>query len=160
MYGFKLPKDFLIGTANSAFQSEGAWDRDGKSPSIMDTFAEEYAGKFPPGRDPKGNLNGRDLANSEDLPDRGCFFYDHYEEYIDDMVKTGQNTYRFSLAWPRILPDGVGEVNQKAVDFYNKIINKLFKSHCVAFNSKASDLPYAHGSNYRSMTKCLSLVDI
>ena len=49
MYGFRLPEDFLIGTANSAFQSEGAWDRDGKTPSIMDYFAQKYAGKVPPG---------------------------------------------------------------------------------------------------------------
>ena len=52
MYGFKFPKDFLIGTANSAFQSEGAWDRDGKSESLMEYFAKEYAGKFSPGNPP------------------------------------------------------------------------------------------------------------
>ena len=45
MYGFRLPEDFLIGTANSAFQSEGAWERDGKSESIMDYYARAYAGK-------------------------------------------------------------------------------------------------------------------
>ena len=48
MYGFKLPKDFLIGTANSAFQSEGAIDRDGKSESIMEYFAKKYAGEYSP----------------------------------------------------------------------------------------------------------------
>ena len=47
MFGFKLPKDFLIGTANSAFQSEGAWDRDGKSQSIMEYYAEKFAGQLP-----------------------------------------------------------------------------------------------------------------
>ena len=52
MYGFKLPKDFLIGTANSAFQSEGAWDRDGKSESLMDYYARTFAGKYSPGSEP------------------------------------------------------------------------------------------------------------
>ena len=78
MFGFKLPEDFLIGTANSAFQSEGAADRDGKSPTIMDTYAEMYAGKVPAGRMPgMGDQSGRIHPNSEDLPDRGCFFYDN-----------------------------------------------------------------------------------
>lgn len=134
MFGYKLPKDFLIGTANSAFQSEGAWNRDGKSESIMDFYAREYAGKYPPGRQPGGqHLNGRDLANSEDLPDRGCFFYDNYEAYIEDMAKTGQNTYRFSLSWPRIIPTGTGEVNQKAIDYYNKVIDCLLAHNITPF---------------------------
>ena len=115
MFGFQLPKDFLIGTANSAFQSEGAWDKDGKSESIMDAYAKKLAGtKHPYG----GNY-------TEEMPDRGCFFYDHYEEYIEDMQKTGQNTYRLSLSWPRIIPTGVGEVNPKGIEFYNKVIDKL-----------------------------------
>ena len=137
MYGFRLPEDFLIGTANSAFQSEGAWDRDGKTPSIMDHFAKEYAGKFSPGvaKKNKNGLikSGRSLENSEDLPDRGCFFYDNYEAYIEDMVKTGQNVYRLSLAWPRIIPTGVGEVNPKAIEFYNKVINKLIACNITPF---------------------------
>ena len=49
MYTFRLPQDFLIGTAHSAFQSEGAWQADGKSESLMDYFAREYAGKYSPG---------------------------------------------------------------------------------------------------------------
>jgi len=68
MYGFKLPEDFLIGTANSAFQSEGAWDRDGKTPSIMDYFAEAYAGKLSPlveRKNKNGTIkSGRSLENS------------------------------------------------------------------------------------------------
>lgn len=116
MFEFRLPENFLIGTANSAFQSEGALDRDGRSPSVMDHYAKLYAGKIPP--------NGKE-AITEDIPDRGCFFYDNYEAYIDDMVKTGQNTFRLSLSWSRIIPTGFGEVNQKGIDFYNKVIDKL-----------------------------------
>ena len=133
MVGFHLPEDFLIGTANSAFQSEGAWDRDGKSPSIMDHFAALYAGKTPPARAQVGSAGAASQPNSEDLPDRGCFFYDHYEEYIEDMAKTGQNTYRLSLSWPRIIPDGVGEVNPKGIEFYNKVIDKLLSCNITPF---------------------------
>lgn len=127
MFGFRLPEDFLIGTANSAFQSEGAWDRDGKSESVMDHYAKLYAGKpAPSGPREEGYTAGKKKAVlTEDLPDRGCFFYDHYEEYIEDMEKTGQNTYRLSLSWPRIIPTGVGEVNPKGIEFYNKVIDKL-----------------------------------
>ena len=133
MVGFRLPEDFLIGTANSAFQSEGAWDRDGKSPSIMDHFAALYAGKTPEARALVGSAGAAPQPNSEDLPDRGCFFYDHYEEYIEDMAKTGQNTYRLSLSWPRIIPDGVGEVNPKGIAFYNKVIDKLLSCNITPF---------------------------
>ena len=131
MYGFRLPQDFLIGTANSAFQSEGAWDRDGKSESIMDHFAKAYAGKYAPAIERKikaGRIkSGRVEKNSEELPDRGCFFYDNYEAYIDDMAATGQNVYRLSLSWPRIIPTGVGEVNPKGIEFSNHSGNRGFK---------------------------------
>ena len=91
MYRFQLPEDFLIGTANSAFQSEGAWDRDGKSESIMDHFARKYAGKLSPAEQRKldaGRSPDQVRPNSLEMPDRGCFFYDNYEAYIEDMQKT------------------------------------------------------------------------
>ena len=123
MYGFKLPDDFLIGTANSAFQSEGAWDKDGKSQSWIEHYAKVKAGTT--------TRNG--IAYTMEPPDRGCFFYDNYEAYIEDMQKTGQNTYRMSLAWPRIIPDGYGKVNQKAIDHYNKVIDKLLSCGITPF---------------------------
>ena len=137
MYGFRLPEEFLIGTANSAFQSEGAWDQDGKSESIMDYFSRIYGGKLSPHVEKKlkdGRIkSGRTVPIAEDVPDRGCFFYDNYEAYIEDMAKTGQNVYRLSLAWPRIIPTGVGEVNPKAIAFYNKVINKLLEKGITPF---------------------------
>lgn len=114
-----FPDDFLIGTANSAFQSEGAADRDGKSPSMMDHFARTHAGQFLPGIVKKG------IRMTEEFPDDGCCFYDHFEEFIDDMKATGQNTYRLSLAWPRIIPDGTGAVNGQGLAFYDRVIDKL-----------------------------------
>ena len=137
MYGFKLPEDFLIGTANSAFQSEGACDRDGKSENIMEYFARMYAGKYSPSTEKKlkaGRIkSGRVEPNDTVLPDRGCFFYDNYESYIEDMQKTGQNVYRLSLSWCRIIPTGVGEVNPKGIEFYNKVINKLIACGITPF---------------------------
>ena len=87
MYGFKLPKDFLIGTANSAFQSEGAWDRDGKSMSMMDHYSVAMAGQMIP----SSATAKTPRYVSYDTPADGCFFYDNYEAYIEDMAKTGQN---------------------------------------------------------------------
>ena len=133
MYGFRLPQDFLIGTAHSAFQSEGAWDKDGKSESIMESYHKKYAGTYGPHyTKEEGERLGR-VPYSHFMPDKGCFFYDHYEEYIEDMKKTGQNTYRFSLSWVRIIPDGVGEVNPKGIEFYNKVINKLLECGITPF---------------------------
>ncbi|MBQ7248284.1 MAG: family 1 glycosylhydrolase [Lachnospiraceae bacterium] len=119
MHVFKLPENFLIGTANSAFQSEGALDRDGRSPSVMDYYAAKYAGQTPP---------NRKEPITKDIPDRGCYFYDNYEAYIDDMVRTGQNTFRLSIAWSRVIPTGFGEVNPKGLEFYGKVIDKLLSA--------------------------------
>jgi beta-glucosidase len=124
MFEFSFPEDFLLGTANSAFQCEGAWDRDGKSMNVIDFYSRKYAGKPHP-------TTGKILT--EFSPDDGCFFYDNYEAYIEDMQKTGQNVYRLSLAWPRILPDGLGEVNPKGIAFYNKVIDKLLSCGITPF---------------------------
>ena len=133
MYGFRLPQDFLIGTANSAFQSEGAWDRDGKSESIMEYYGRKYQGTFGPHVTMKEGEAKGSIPFGTDENARGCEFYDLYEEYIEDMKKTGQNTFRMSLAWPRIIPTGVGEVNQVAIDHYNKVIDKLLECGITPF---------------------------
>ena len=127
MYEFRIPEDFLIGTAHSAFQSEGAWERDGKSESVMEHYAKKYAGKpfpYPSVVNPDAPI----ALVTEDLPDRGCHFYDQYEDYIADMKQTGQNTFRLSLAWPRIIPTGYGAVNPKGIEYYNKVIDKLLEN--------------------------------
>ena len=96
MYGFRIPEDFLIGTANSAFQSEGAMDRDGKSQSIMEYYGKKYEHTFGPHFTME---EGAALGKAPFGPDenaRGCEFYDNYESYIEDMQKTGQNTFRIT----------------------------------------------------------------
>lgn len=150
MYEYRFPQDFLIGTANSAFQSEGAWDKDGKSENMMEYFARTYAGKPTP-----GSVNAKTVKIvTEDLPYNGCFFYDNYESYIEDMAETGQNTFRLSLSWCRIIPTGVGEVNPKGIAFYNKVINKLLEKGITPFvDLNHWDLPqclYENGGGFRN----------
>lgn len=103
-----LPPSFEFGVATSAFQIEGAWNEDGKSPSIWDTFSQT-----------PGNVRG-------DVPgDVACDHYHRYPEDIALMKDLGLDTYRLSLSWSRLIPDGVGDVNQKGADFYNRLIDNL-----------------------------------
>ncbi len=104
----KFPADFIWGAATSSYQIEGARDADGKSESIWDRFTHT------PGHIADGS-NG----------DVAC---DHYHLYKDDvrlLNKLGVGAYRFSIAWPRILPDGKGAVNQKGIDFYSRLVDSL-----------------------------------
>ena len=104
-------KDFVWGCASSAFQIEGAWNEDGKGEGIWDRFCHE------------GNhiLNGFNA-------DTACDFYHRYKEDIAIMKQMGVKAYRFSLSWPRILPEGVGKVNEKGIAFYNAVIDELLKN--------------------------------
>ncbi|GGP09801.1 glycoside hydrolase family 1 protein [Oceanobacillus neutriphilus] len=107
-----FPKDFLWGAASAAYQIEGAWNIDGKGISNWDKFVRI------PGKTFKGT-NG-DIA------------VDHYHRYKEDvqlMAEMGLKTYRFSVAWSRIFPNGKGEINQKGLDFYNDLINELIEHH-------------------------------
>ncbi|MFV0337152.1 MAG: GH1 family beta-glucosidase [Chthoniobacterales bacterium] len=106
----KFPKNFVWGVATAAPQIEGAAFEDGKGESIWDRFSRE------PGR----VLNG-------DTLDVAC---DHYHRYKQDfrlMKKLGVKNYRLSIAWPRIYPNGDGAINQKGIDFYNRLIDALLK---------------------------------
>ena len=99
--------DFLFGTATAAAQIEGAWDTDGKSPSIWDTFSQK-----------KGKI--ADGSTTE----FACDFYHKYEEDINLMADLGFDVFRFSIAWTRILPYGTGHINQRGIDYYNSVIDK------------------------------------
>jgi beta-glucosidase len=103
-----FPKNFLWGTATSSYQIEGAVNEDGRGPSIWDVFSHT------PGKIEDGT-NG-DRAN------------DHYHRYKEDvrLIKDlGVKAYRFSIAWPRVFPDGSGSPNPKGLDFYNRLIDEL-----------------------------------
>ncbi len=103
-----FPDGFIWGAATASYQIEGAAREDGRGPSIWDTFSRT------PGRVYAGHTG--DIA---------C---DHYHRYVDDvalMAGLGLASYRFSVAWPRIQPDGTGPVNLKGLDFYDRLTDEL-----------------------------------
>ena len=103
-----FPEGFRWGTATSAYQVEGAAQEDGRGPSIWDVFARE------PGRIRDGST--------------GDVSVDHYHRYKEDvalMKSLGATTYRFSIAWPRVFPDGKGAANSKGLDFYDRLVDEL-----------------------------------
>ncbi len=105
-----MPKDFLWGAASTAYQAEGAYQEDGKGLSVWDTFAQE------PGRTFKGT-NGNVAVDH----------YHHWKEDLALMAELGLKVYRFSVSWPRVLPEGRGEVNEKGMAFYEGIIDECLR---------------------------------
>jgi len=106
-----FPRDFFWGAATAAYQVEGAVNEDGRKPSVWDSFS----------RIPGHTKNG-------DTGDVAC---DHYHRFKDDiklMAELGIKHYRFSIAWPRIIPDGRGAVNEKGVDFYRRLTDTLLEN--------------------------------
>lgn len=104
-------KNFVWGCASSAYQIEGGWNEGGRGESIWDRFCHE----------------GGHIANGES-GDVACDFYHRYKEDIAIMKQMGVQAYRFSLSWPRILPEGTGRVNPEGVAFYNAVIDELLKN--------------------------------
>jgi beta-glucosidase len=104
----KLPKDFLIGASTSAYQIEGAVNVDGRGASIWDTFCRQ------PGRIADGT-NG----------DVACDHYHRFSEDVDLLANGGFKAYRFSIAWPRVMPEGTGAVNAAGLDFYDRLVDRL-----------------------------------
>lgn len=102
-------KDFVWGTATASYQIEGAWNEDGKGESIWDNFTHRKGG-----RKIKTRENG----------DTACDFYHRYPQDIALMAKMNIPAFRFSIAWSRILPDGIGRINQKGIDFYKRVIDE------------------------------------
>lgn len=99
--------DFKWGTATAAFQVEGAVSEHGRGASIWDTFTRQ-----------KGKIKNGHHAEI------ACDFYNRYDSDLDLVKELGFKEFRFSLSWSRILPNGTGEINEKGIDFYNRIINK------------------------------------
>lgn len=107
---------FLWGTATAAYQIEGAYNADGKGPSIWDTFTHT------PGKTERGETG-----------DVACDHYHRWEHDLDLMAEMGLRAYRFSLAWARILPQGRGAVNAAGLDFYDHLVDGLLARNIVPF---------------------------
>ena len=109
--GGTFPKGFFWGTATASYQIEGAWNEDGKSESIWDRFAHT------PGKIKNG-----------DTGDVACDSYHRWREDLDLMRAMNLNSYRFSIAWPRIQPSGSGGVNAKGFDYYSRLVDALLEA--------------------------------
>ncbi|KAF2550904.1 hypothetical protein F2Q68_00037249 [Brassica cretica] len=132
---FSFPKDFLFGTASSAYQYEGAYLTDGKTLSNWDAFTS-IPGKIADGT-------------------HGKVAVDHYHRYPEDldlMQDLGVNSYRFSLSWARILPKGrLGDVNMEGIDHYNRMINAILKRGMEPFVTLTHyDIPQELELRYKS----------
>ncbi|KAG3161517.1 Beta-glucosidase 7 [Phytophthora cactorum] len=128
----KFPEGFMWGTATASYQVEGAVNEGGRGDCIWDAFS----------RTPGKVVNG----------DTGKKAVDHYHRHKDDvqlMKKMGLKAYRLSIAWPRIIPAGVGKVNEEGVEFYNNLINELLANDIAPLVTLYHwDLPLALQTEY------------
>ncbi|GAB6168321.1 6-phospho-beta-glucosidase GmuD [Clostridium carnis] len=113
----KFPKEFYFGSAASATQTEGANYEDGKGKNIWDYWYETENFRF------HNNIG----------PNNASTFYKNYKNDIGLLKETGHNSFRLSISWSRMFPKGFGEVNEKAVEFYNNVINEMIKNGVEPF---------------------------
>ncbi|MFS1663647.1 glycoside hydrolase family 1 protein [Streptococcus sp. zg-JUN1979] len=126
MTTYHFPKDFFWGTASSGPQTEGRFDGDGKGDNIWDFWYQQEPERF---FDQVG-------------PDKTSYNYLRFKEDVALMKQTGHNSFRTSIQWSRLIPDGVGDVNPKAVSFYNAYINELIANGIEPFiNLYHFDMP-------------------
>src|SRR5579872_2993112 len=111
-----FPADFVWGAATAAYQVEGATHEDGRGESIWDRFC------WTPGK-----------VRNDDSGDIACDHYHRYQEDVGLMRWLGLTGYRFSVAWPRILPQGTGRVNDKGLDFYDRLVDELLAAGVEPF---------------------------
>jgi beta-glucosidase len=114
MVNYRFPPDFIWGAATASYQIEGGANEDGRGESVWDRFAHT------PGKVFEG--------------DTGDVATDHYHRYQEDvqlMRQLGLKAYRFSVAWPRILPDGIGPVNEAGLAFYDRLVDALLEAQIM-----------------------------
>ena len=105
-----FPSTFVWGTATASYQIEGAWNADGKGASIWDTFA---------------HTEGKILHGA--TGDVACDHYHRWEADLDLMADLGVNAYRFSAAWPRVLPTGCAPAEPRGLEFYDRLVDGLLE---------------------------------
>ena len=122
-----FPEGFVWGVSTSAYQIEGAAKEDGRGESIWDRFCTT----------PGAVWNGHDGSIA-------CDFYHRYPADIELMRELGIGTFRFSVAWPRVIPEGRGRVNEAGLDFYDRLVDELLASGIAPFPTLFHwDLPQA-----------------
>ncbi|MEN8181052.1 MAG: family 1 glycosylhydrolase, partial [Myxococcota bacterium] len=127
MARIRFPEGFQWGSATASYQIEGAWNEDGKGESIWDRFAHS---------------SGR--IRNGDTGDRACDSYHRVEEDVALLREMNLTSYRFSISWPRIQPNGHGTVNAKGVDYYSRLVDLLLGSDIRPFPTLFHwDLPQA-----------------
>lgn len=120
-------KDFVWGAATASYQVEGAAYEDGKGLNIWDVFCKEDGNIYE-------SQNG-DIA---------CDQYHRYKEDVKLMKEMGLKAYRFSISWSRLIPAGIGEINEKGIEYYNNLIDELIANGIEPYVSLYHwDLPYA-----------------
>lgn len=124
---YTFPEDFLWGAATASYQIEGGWKEDGKGESIWDRFSHT------PGKILDGSTG-----------DTACDHYHLWREDIGLMKEIGLRTYRLSISWPRIVPQGRGKVNSAGLDFYSRLVDALLEANIIPFITLFHwDLPQA-----------------
>jgi beta-glucosidase len=122
-----FPNDFIWGVSSSAYQIEGAWNEDGKGPSIWDWFSHL------PGKTARGETG-----------DAACDHYHRWKEDLELLRALGVGAYRFSVSWSRVIPKGRGKVNPAGLDFYDRLVDGLLARGIQPFPTLYHfDLPLA-----------------
>ncbi|QOX64141.1 family 1 glycosylhydrolase [Anoxybacterium hadale] len=122
-----FPTDFLWGAGSAAYQIEGAWNKDKKGPSIWDDFCHT-----------PGHIRG------DETGDIAADAYHRFETDLAVMKEIGLKSYRFSISWPRIFPDGKGRLNKKGFVYYDRIVDDLLNAEITPFITLYHwDLPLA-----------------
>ena len=109
----RFPSDFIWGAACAAYQCEGAWNEDGKGPSIWDDFCHAL---------------GEPRVKNGDTGDTACDCYHRVDEDIALMKAHNIRAYRFSISWPRVIPDGDGAVNEAGMAYYDRLVDALIEA--------------------------------
>ena len=122
-----FPSDFIWGGATSSYQIEGAATRDGGGASVWDMLGRQ------PGR-----------INNGDTGEIACDHYRRYREDVGLMAGIGLQAYRFSVSWPRVLPEGTGTVNARGLDFYSRLVDEMLQQGITPWVTLFHwDYPYA-----------------
>ena len=111
-----IPQDFVWGAATASYQIEGAAREDGRGESVWDRFSAT-----------PGKVRGGDTG------DVACDFYHRYRDDVRLMRELGLGAFRFSIAWPRVLPAGRGKVNEAGLDFYDRLVDELLANGIEPF---------------------------